>query len=60
VARLVDETGAALVMKNDTPRYVILEWTQLNEDSAASSGEVFAVARRIIKDHLSAFKELAK
>jgi hypothetical protein len=47
-------------MSRKFSRYVILEYTQLNEDTAASSGEVSAVARRVIKDHLSAFRELAK
>ena len=28
VARLVDERGAAVILKNNTPRYLILEFSQ--------------------------------
>ena len=28
VARLADETGAAIILKNNTPRYVLLEYSQ--------------------------------
>ena len=29
VARLVDENGAAVILKNNTPRYVLIEFSQL-------------------------------
>jgi antitoxin Phd len=60
VARLVDRTGAAVVLKNNTPRYVILDFNQLQEDETASSSEALASARKLLKKHLPAFKELAK
>ena len=60
VARLVDRTGAAVVMKNNVPRYVILDFSQLIESESAPVDEVMASARKLIKNHLPAFKELAK
>jgi len=60
VARLVDRTGAAVVLKNNTPRYVILDFNQLQEDETASTSEALASARKLLKKHLPAFKELAK
>ena len=60
VARLVDKTGAAVVLKNNVPRYVILDFNQLGEEETASTDEVLASARKILKKHLPAFKELAK
>jgi hypothetical protein len=44
----------------ENARHVTVEWPPLNEAAAASSAEALAVARRVIKDHLMAFKELAK
>jgi antitoxin Phd len=60
VARLVDRTGAALVLKNNVPRYVILDFAQIQNEETASQDEVFSAARKILKAHLSAFQELAK
>ena len=33
VARLVDENGAAVILKNNTPRYVLIEFSQLEANS---------------------------
>jgi len=60
VARLVDRTGAAVVLKNNVPRYVILDFNQLKEEEIASTDEAIVSARKLIKKHLSAFRELAK
>ena len=60
VARLVDKTGAAVVLKNNVPRYVILDFNQLNGEETASTSEVLASARILLKKHLPAFQELAK
>ena len=60
VARLVDKTGAAIVLKNNTPRYVILDFALLKGEELASTDEALASARKLIKKHLPAFQELAK
>ena len=60
VARLVDRTGAAVVLKNNVPRYVILDFNQLKDEEPASTNEALSSARKLIKKHLPAFKELAK
>jgi antitoxin Phd len=60
VARLVDRTGTAVVLKNNTPRYVILDFALLVDEGQAETDETMATARRILKAHLPAFKELAK
>jgi len=60
VARLVDRTGAAVVLKNNVPRYVIFDFNQLKEEETASTSEALVSARKLLKKHLPAFKELAK
>ncbi|MDR1699570.1 MAG: type II toxin-antitoxin system Phd/YefM family antitoxin [Lachnoclostridium sp.] len=60
VARMVDRTGAAVVLKNNVPRYVILDFNQLKEEETASASEALASARKLLKKHLPAFKDLAK
>ena len=60
VARLVDKTGAAVVLKNNVPRYVILDFNQLNDEETASGDEVLASARRLLKKHLVAFNAMVR
>jgi len=60
VARIVDKTGAVVVLKNNVPRYVILDFNQLREEESASTSETIASAQKFIKKHLPVFKELAK
>ena len=60
VARIVDKTGAAIVLKNNVPRYVILDFNQLLSEETASTNEALASARKYLKNHLAAFEELAK
>ena len=60
VARLVDRTGAAVVLKNNIPRYVIFDFNQLNDEETASTNETLVSARKFLKKHLPAFKKLAK
>jgi antitoxin Phd len=48
------------VLKNNAPRYVILDFAQIQDEETASKDEVLAAARKILKTHLSAFQELAK
>ena len=62
VARLVDENGAAVILKNNKPRYVLIEYSQLQESEAfdAEDIEVEDVAKAILSKHIKAFEALAK
>lgn len=60
VARMVDENGAAVILKNNAPRYVILDYSKLQEDEIADNETVEKVSKRILSKHLKAFEELAK
>ena len=60
VAEMVDENGTVVVLKDNVPRYLILEFKQVQDESIASEEEVMEVAQRIITKNLNAFLELAK
>jgi antitoxin Phd len=60
VARLVDENGAAIIMKNNVPRYVIMEISQFHHEELAALEDVESIGRRIIEKNRHAFEELAK
>ncbi|MCL2051474.1 MAG: type II toxin-antitoxin system Phd/YefM family antitoxin [Lachnospiraceae bacterium] len=60
VARLVDENGVAVILKNNVPRYVLMEYSQMLKEEPADNAMVQEVGESIIKRHLEAFKVLAK
>lgn len=60
IARLVDQNGSAIILKNNKPRYVILEYSQFEQENWASEVDIREVGESLIKKHLEAFKELAK
>ena len=35
VARMVDENGAAVILKNNVPRYILMEFSQLEKEQQA-------------------------
>ena len=48
VARLVDENGAAVILKNNVPRYVLLEFSQAEQEQLAEDEDILAVSKRLI------------
>jgi len=60
VARMVDRTGAAVILKNNVPRYIILDFSQVKGEETISANEALSCARKLLKKHLPAFQELAK
>ena len=60
VARLVDERGTAVILKNNAPRYVLLDYNLLRQDNVATDADVGTAASRILSKHIKAFEELAK
>lgn len=63
VTRLVDEAGLAVILKNNKPRYVVVnfeEYDELQAARAARKQRVEAAADQLIAENLEAFQELAK
>lgn len=63
VVRSVDETGMAVILKNNKPRYVVVGFDEYNEIQSLREERkkrVLATANGIIDEHIKAFEELAK
>lgn len=60
IARIVDENGATVILKNNKPKYVLVEYSQLEKEEMALDAEVEEVANNILSKHIKAFEELAK
>ena len=65
VARMVDSEGTVVILKNNKPKYVLVEYDTLikNEPGGTEVAErvtVDDVANSVLSRHLDAFKELTK
>ena len=60
IARMVDEKGSVVIMKNNAPRYLLIEFSQAEMMQAASDEDVLAVSARLINRNRQAYEELAK
>ncbi len=60
VARLVDQYGSAVIMKNNTPRYIIYAFHQADTMQAAADEDVLASSAKLIRRNEHVYEELAK
>ena len=59
-ARLVDEQGSAVILKNNVPRYLIVEFSQAEQMQAAEDDDIMQISARLIQQNQAAYEELAK
>ena len=63
VTRIVDEDGMAVIMKNNKPRYIVVdfeEYDKINTAMQMRKQKIDAVADSIIDENIEALLELAK
>ena len=60
IARLVDENGSVIILKNNAPRYILLEFGKAEEEQIANDEDILEISRRIIKKNRRTYEELAK
>ena len=60
VARLVDESGAVIILKNNVPRYLVMEFSSAEQEQFATDEDVMSISRRLIEKNRQAYEVLAK
>ena len=60
VARLVDECGSAVILKNNVPRYLVIDFNKAEQEKIASTEDVFSISERLIQQNMEAYEVLAK
>lgn len=60
VARMVDESGAVVVLKNNVPRYLIVEFSEAETEQTVLDEDVMEISKRLIRKNRIAYEELAK
>ena len=60
VARLVDQYGSAVIMKNNTPRYIIYEFNHADTMQATSDEDILAASEKLMLRNKHVYEELSK
>ena len=60
VAKLVDEHGTAVILKNNVPRYLVIDFNKAEKEKVATKEDVITISERLLKQNMEAYEELAK
>lgn len=60
VARMVDEKGSIVILKNNSPRYLLIEYNQVLREQTAFDEDILALLKRLIERNREAYEVLAK
>lgn len=60
VTRMVEEKGAAVILKNNVPRYIVIEFSRAEQIQEASDEDVMSISKRLIEQNREAYKVLAQ
>lgn len=60
VARLVDEKGSAVILKNNVPRYLVIEFSQAEKLQEAEDEDVLCISERLLFQNREAYEALAQ
>lgn len=60
VARMVDEKGSVVILKNNSPRYILIQFNEAQREQSASDEDIIALSKRLIEKNREAYEVLAK
>ena len=60
IARLVDEKGSAIILKNNVPRYLIIDFSKAEELTEADDLDVKEISQKLLEANKEAYEVLAK
>ncbi len=60
VAKLVDEHGTAVILKNNVPRYLVIDFSKAEKEKVANTEDVLAISERLLQQNMEAYKVLAE
>lgn len=60
VARMVDENGSVVILKNNVPRYLIVEFSLAQQMQEADDEDIIGISKRRIAQNREAYKILAQ
>ncbi len=58
--KVVDESGSAVILKNNVPRYLIVEFSQAENEEFANDEDVMSISKRLIEKNKEAYFSVSK
>ena len=55
VARLVDELGSVVILKNNAPRYLVIDFSKADDSAIARNEDVLEISKRLLEQNEEAF-----
>lgn len=60
VAHLVDKNGAAIILKNNKPRYILMAYDADLDNKVAETEDIENISQKMMQKYSKAFKVLAE
>ena len=60
VARLVEELGSVVILKNNAPKYLVIEFSEIANNAVASNEDVLEISKRLLAQNKEAYEVLAE
>ena len=60
IARMVDENGSVVILKNNAPRYVLVEFNEFEKTQQASDEDVLALSKSLMKNNRKVYEAIDK
>ena len=60
VTKMVDKFGQAVILKNNVPKYVVLDFSSFDNKATIDDDVLIAISEKFMKQNAEAYKELAK
>ena len=60
IARLVDEKGSVIILKNNSPRYLLIDFSQAVQEQTLDNEGILIISRRIMEKNREAYEVLAR
>ena len=57
---IVDECGSAVILKNNVPRYLVIDFSKADKDFTASDEDVLSISKQLMEQNKEAYEVLAK
>lgn len=60
IAKMVEKDKSVIILKNNKPKYILLDYEEFNKESMSEEEKLEDIANKILMQNLDAFRELAK
>ena len=60
VARIADTVGLVVILKNNKPRYLLIDFSRVEKEQAAADEDVAEISKRLMERNRTAYEVLAK